>query len=122
MKLRSFAGALVCAVALGWQVGPVEFSREPLVRNGTVVGIRELASSVDVVERELSLELVFELDGEDEDLIEITGEPGCVVRVEGGLHGDAATVACTLHAAKVVSSLVPGLRLPIEASPWVGPS
>jgi 4-hydroxy-tetrahydrodipicolinate reductase len=110
--------AQLCAVTLGWTVGEVVFAREPVVLDGWVVGVRETARATDTENRTLSLTLVFEIDGVDEDTVEIEGNPGARLRIEGGLHGDAATVARMFHAATVVRSLPPGLRLPIEAPAW----
>jgi 2,4-diaminopentanoate dehydrogenase len=110
--------AQLCAVALGWKIGGVEFARQPVLRGGSVVGVRETATATDAENRRLSLTLVFELDGVDEDAVEIEGTPGLRARIEGGVHGDAATVARMFHAARVVRSLPPGLRLPIEAPAW----
>jgi hypothetical protein len=111
--------AALCAVGAGWSVESVRFEREPVLVDGSAVGLREVAE-VDAGEgRSVSLELVFRLDGEDVDRIEVEAEAGMEMTLEG-VHGDRATVARLVHAASVVRSVPAGLRLPIELPAWSG--
>jgi hypothetical protein len=100
-------------------VGSVRFEREPVLVDGSAVGIREVAE-VDAGEgRSVSLELVFRMDGEDVDRIEVEAEAGMTMTLEG-VHGDRATVARLVQAASVVRAVPAGLRLPIELPGWSG--
>jgi 4-hydroxy-tetrahydrodipicolinate reductase len=111
--------AALCAVGAGWPVGSVRFEREPVLVDGSAVGIREVAE-VDAGEgRSVSLELVFRMDGEDVDRIEVEAEAGMTMTLEG-VHGDRATVARLVQAASVVRAVPAGLRLPIELPGWSG--
>ena len=111
--------AALCAIGAGWPVEDVRFERSPLGEDGRVVGIREVAS-VDAGEgRSVRLELVFRLGGEDVDRVDVEGEAGIAVTLQG-VHGDRATVARLVQAATVVASVPAGLRLPIELPAWSG--
>lgn len=111
--------ARLLALGLGWPVESAEFSRQPVVVDEVVTGVRELVRLDASCERHVELELVFELGGTDEDAIEIAGDPPIELVARGGIQGDMATVARLLAAARVVRDMPAGLRLPIEA-PLVG--
>ncbi|MDX6715204.1 MAG: hypothetical protein QOH30_1762 [Baekduia sp.] len=111
--------AALCAVGAGWSVGSASFERGPVVADGSVIGIREVAT-VDAGDgRSVSLELVFSMEGEDVDRIVIEADAGVEMTLIG-VHGDRATVARLVHAATVVAAVPAGLRLPIELPGWAG--
>ncbi len=110
---------MLCARALGADAVDVAFRREPIARpDGIVSGVRERAELEADDGRAVHLELVFEDAGVDTDVVEVRGRPNVRVVFEGGVHGDDATVARLVNGARIVRSLPPGLRLPIEAPPW----
>ncbi len=91
------------------EVVPVR--RVPIVTRGRIVGIRERT----VVRKGRSgpavvAELRMQVGARPErDVIEIRGEPPVRCVFEGGLHGDAATVALLLRAAEDALLTEPGL-------------
>jgi hypothetical protein len=114
--------AILCALALGSERESVTFRREPILRTDRIVnGVRERAELEAEDGRAVELELVFEEDGADVDVIEVRGRPDIRVVFEGGVQGDDATVARLVSGARIVGTLPPGLRLPIEAPPWSSP-
>jgi 4-hydroxy-tetrahydrodipicolinate reductase len=113
--------ALLCALGFRWTTQTVgELLRDPVTESGLVVGIRE-SVVLTAVEGELRLELLFSLNGEDEDRIEIVG-PTPITLVVAGIHGDSATVARALHTARMAPRMRAGLRLPLEVPAWLPPS
>ncbi len=113
--------ARLCALAASWSVGAIEFSRTPITDDVTVTGIVETVTLGCGPGRNLDMTLRFAQNGIDRDVVAITGTS--TLRFEiAGLAGDEATVARTVHAARVSDALAPGLRLPIEVPPWAGES
>lgn len=113
--------AYLCAIGLGWHPKDVEFNRDPVVGEGSVVkGIHETAELNTEEGGRVTLELVFEMDGQDSDRITIDGSPPLEVVFEAGVHGERATVARFVSSARVVRSLPAGIRLPIEVPSWTG--
>jgi 4-hydroxy-tetrahydrodipicolinate reductase len=113
--------AYLCALGLGWKPLESSFDREPICAESDVVGVREVAD-VRANGRRVALELAFRLDGDDEDRIEIDGDPPFSVVWHGGIHGDTATTARIVQAVRVVQGMRPGLRLPIEIPAWSEPA
>jgi 4-hydroxy-tetrahydrodipicolinate reductase len=102
-------------LALGWEIGPVEFERVPrLDERGLVDGLVERAKARDALERTIEAELRFGVGMEDVDRVLVEGQPSIRVTIEGGTAGEPATVARMLHTALRVGGLQPGLRLPTE--------
>jgi 2,4-diaminopentanoate dehydrogenase len=114
--------AHLCALAIRRDVTHVDFVREPVTAGATVRGVRERAVAQLEGGGSVELELVFALGCADSDEVVVVGSPGIHIRVEGGVHGDSATVARLLHAALYVSRLEPGLRLPLELPLWAAPA
>jgi 4-hydroxy-tetrahydrodipicolinate reductase len=111
--------ALLCAQGLRWTPEAVgELEREPVIERGTVVGIRESVAMTAREGGDLRLELLFSLNGRDEDRVEISGQTP-VTLVVSGIHGDLATVARALHTARMAPRMRPGLRLPLEVPAWL---
>lgn len=112
--------AHLLALGLGWRVELSDFSRQPIVTGDVVSGVEEVARLAIDRDRRIELRLVFEVGGIDVDEIQIDGDPPIEFVARGGVQGDKATVARLLASARVVGSMRPGLRLPIEAPLWAG--
>ena len=110
------------AAALGWNVGEVEQTLEPVVADkrveragevvlpGQVLGLAHTARAVAADGREISFSLTMRLDCEEPfDQIEIDGRPPIVVRFPIGLQGDLATLASAVNACAFVVLAEPGL-------------
>jgi predicted amidohydrolase len=106
--------AYLCALGLGWRPQESAFRREPIVTAGVVVGIREYADLIAHEGREIHLRLLFQVDGEDEDRVDVDADPPLRFVAPGGLHGDGATVARVVHATEMIRELQAGLRLPLD--------
>ena len=110
------------AAALGWVVGPVEQTLEPVVADrkveragevvlpGQVLGLAHTARAVAADGKEISFSLTMRLDCEEPfDEIRIDGRPPIVVRFPIGLQGDLATLASAVNACNFVVTAAPGL-------------
>lgn len=105
--------SLVAAVA----DGRVERGGE-VVEAGHVLGMDETAFGTAEDGRRIRLYLTMRLDAaEPVDEIRIAGEPPIVLRFDGGVAGDQATVATVMNAARYVVAAQPGLvaHLPMPA-------
>lgn len=82
-----------------------------VVEPGHVAGLRQTcileAAGVERVRLDVAL---FVGAPAPADRVEIDGQPGLRVVVQGGVPGDAGTVAVTLAAARLAPGLAPGLR------------
>src|SRR5262245_22180648 len=85
------------------------------VEPGQVAGI-EHDVTVEVEGRErIRLELRMYVGARDpHDSIVVEGSPPISLRIEGGVHGDAATAAIVVNAARAVERLAPGLRTMLD--------
>jgi 4-hydroxy-tetrahydrodipicolinate reductase len=85
------------------------------VEAGEVAGIEhDVTVEADGRER-VRLELRMFVGAPDpHDAIEITGSPPISLRITGGVHGDAATAAIVVNAARTVKELAPGLRTMLD--------
>jgi len=106
--------AYLCAHGAGWTVEDVAFDRRPLIADGVIDGVREVAELRAAGGRRVRLELTFRMGVGDRDEVVIDGTPPLRVRVEG-IQGDQATVARMLSGARTIGAMPPGLRLPLEA-------
>jgi hypothetical protein len=110
------------AAALGWKVGAVEQSLEPVVAErkveragetvlpGQVLGLAHTARAKADDGKEISFSLTMRLDCEEPfDQIEIDGRPPIVVRFPSGLQGDMATLASAVNACSMTVASEPGL-------------
>lgn len=110
------------AAALGWSVGDVEQTLEPVVADkrveragevvlpGQVLGLAHTARAAAADGKEISFSLTMRLDCEEPfDQIEIDGRPPIVVRFPIGLQGDLATLASAVNACSFVVTAAPGL-------------
>lgn len=110
------------AAALGWSLGEVVQTLEPVVADvrverggevvepGCVLGLAHTARATSPDGREISYSLTMRLDCEEPfDEIEIDGRPPVVVRFPSGLQGDMATLASAINACSFVVTAEPGL-------------
>ncbi len=110
------------AASLGWKVGEVEQTLEPVVADtrveragevvlpGQVLGLAHTAKATSADGKEISFSLTMRLDCEQPfDEIEIDGRPPVVVRFPNGLQGDLATLASAVNACSFVVTASPGL-------------
>lgn len=110
------------AAALGWHVGDVVQTLEPVVADvrveragevvlpGQVLGLAHTAKAVSKDGKEISFSLTMRLDCEEPfDEIQIDGRPPIVVRFPIGLQGDLATLASAVNACSFVVTSSPGL-------------
>jgi 2,4-diaminopentanoate dehydrogenase len=97
--------------ALGWELDEIEQTLDPLVAEGTirtdalevaagqVRGLHQVATGSVGGERRITLDLTMMLDAPDpRDVVRLEGEPTLQLRMEGGIHGDVATVAAVVGA------------------------
>jgi 4-hydroxy-tetrahydrodipicolinate reductase len=110
--------AYLCALGLGGEPESASFERDPICDGTTVIGVHEIAAVRLTGGREVRLELVFSTSSIDEDVVEIDGDPGVRMVLDGGLHGDDATVARVVHTAARIAAMPAGLRLPLEIPAW----
>jgi hypothetical protein len=118
------------AEELGWELSRLDQGLQPViaerrvekagevVESGHVLGMEETAFGIAADGREIRLHLTMRLDADTPfDEIRIVGEPPIVLRFEGGVAGDQATVATVMNAARYVVTAVPGLvaHLPMPA-------
>lgn len=110
------------AAALGWRVGEVTQTLEPVIAEqrveragevvlpGQVLGLAHTARAVAADGKEISYSLTMRLDCEEPfDEIEIDGRPPIIVRFPIGLQGDLATLASAVNACAFVVTSPPGL-------------
>jgi len=118
------------AAELGWSLASIEQTLRPVVATsrvekagesvaqGHVLGMEETAEGIAHDGRSIRLHLTMRLDAhEPHDVIRIAGEPPIVLRFEGGVAGDQATVATVMNAARYVVAAPAGLiaHLPLPA-------
>ena len=110
------------AAGLGWELDVIEQVIEPVIAEqpirsealsveaGQVRGLHQVATGSIGAERTISLDLVMILAAETpQDVIELTGLPTLRLRVEGGTHGDIATVAAVASAVPRIHRAPAGL-------------
>lgn len=111
------------AGALGWQLSRTEDLITPVVAKEQIVtdaitipkghaaGVQQIGRGfVDGQER---ISLVFRAaigEPDPHDTIDISGAPSFSSTIKGGVHGDVATCAITINAARRIGAAAPGLR------------
>ena len=116
------------ATALGWQLDSTNNLIEPVIAQqpistefanvavGQVAGVRQVASGSKGGREVIRLELRMYLGASDQqDTIEIDGNPPVRMSIAGGLHGDIATAAMVVNALASVNRAVPGLASMADA-------
>lgn len=114
--------ARMIANTLGWEIGDVAESVEPVVarksvqtqflniEEGMVAGIKQVVRCTIGSEVVIVLELQMCVDADDpHDSILIDGTPPVDMVLRGGVHGDSATVAMVVNAIPRVLASKPGL-------------
>jgi 4-hydroxy-tetrahydrodipicolinate reductase len=82
------------------------------VKKGQTCGIHQRVEGKIQGATCLTLDLKMSLDAEDpHDAIRIEGDPPLALLIQGGVAGDAATVAALVNAAPLLVQAPPGLRL-----------
>jgi 4-hydroxy-tetrahydrodipicolinate reductase len=86
-----------------------------VVEPGRVAGLRQSCTLFAAGAERVRLEVALFLGAPDPaDRVEIEGQPGLGVVVQGGVPGDAGTAAVTLSAARLAPQLAPGLRTMLD--------
>jgi 4-hydroxy-tetrahydrodipicolinate reductase len=125
------------ASGLGWELERYEESIEPVLADlpyrtpfvevtaGQALGQRQTGRGWRSQDREPSLRLTVEMylgAAQPSDRIEIEGDPPVRVEIEGGIHGDRATVGMLLNAVPWLGRLRSGLRTMRDLPPIGGGS
>jgi 4-hydroxy-tetrahydrodipicolinate reductase len=103
--------AAMLAAGLGWPADRVPETIEPVLdENGVVLGVRQTATVSDSGRERVRLELQMSVGAKEPyDRVVVDGDPPLDVRVEGGTHGDRATVGTVVSLALRAGSLGAGL-------------
>lgn len=111
------------AYSLGWRITSWDERAEAVLADvelpsalgtiapGRVRGLRQIATAMCAGNK--TIELIFKAavgESSPEDRITITGDPGIESVIEGGLHGDAATLAVVLNTIRPLIHAEPGLK------------
>ena len=126
--------AAMIAAGLGWELEELSEEIEPIVaqeavssehikvQRGQAAGVRQVAHGrVDGTER---ITLIFEAylgAPQPRDEVSIEGTPNLKVVIEGGTHGDIATAAMVVNAARRVVEAPPGLLTMKDLPPVICP-
>ena len=107
--------ARLVADGLGWTVQGATESIDPVLEDGRVAGLHQVARLHTTDGRTVTLDLVMAWRAPDpHDEVVIDGEPPIRVRVEGGYHGDQGTTASVVRAVGLLPHLAPGFYRPID--------
>jgi hypothetical protein len=103
--------AAMVAAGLGWPATHVPETIEPVVGDdGLVLGVRQTAAVWQGGRERVRLELEMSVGArEPHDRVVVDGDPPLDVRVEGGVHGDRATVGTVVSLAMRAGELGAGL-------------
>jgi 4-hydroxy-tetrahydrodipicolinate reductase len=111
--------AAMIAVGLGLPIDEISETIEPVlaatetdgVGAGRVLGLHQIARVRAAGEIQVELDLTMAVGvGRAFDRIEIQGDPPVNLTVEGGFHGDRATVGCVVNAIPFVIAAPPGVQ------------
>jgi 4-hydroxy-tetrahydrodipicolinate reductase len=113
--------AALIASARGWERVRIRNRDDPVAANRgrrAVAGLHQVVTAHHRRREVIRLDLTMALGAPDpHDRIVIAGTPPVVVRVEGGVAGDEATVAALIHGAFSVDGAAPGLRSALDVAP-----
>jgi 4-hydroxy-tetrahydrodipicolinate reductase len=108
---------------LGWKLDLTEDSIAPVIatkrvqsgamniKAGQVTGVKQIGKAF--IGSKEKIRLVFHAavgESKPYDEIRISGDPGIISKIDGGINGDIATCAITLNAIPSVMHAIPGLR------------
>jgi 4-hydroxy-tetrahydrodipicolinate reductase len=122
--------AYLIAETLGWtnllyadSLSPVLAAEETVtsiaaVREGDVIGQRQLATVQADGEERVRLELEMYAGADAEDRIQINGEPSIQQVISGGVNGDIATASVISNLVEAVESARPGLITMADLLPF----
>jgi len=110
--------AAMIAVGLGLPIDEISETIEPVlaaretegVPEGRVLGLHQIALVRVGGEVKVELDLTMAVGERAFDRIEIQGDPPVHLTVEGGFHGDRATVGCVVNAIPFVVQAPPGVQ------------
>jgi 4-hydroxy-tetrahydrodipicolinate reductase len=106
--------ARLLAHGLKWPNHDVAETVKPIVRDGTVTGVEQVATlRSDGKKMELRLVLDWKLP-DPGDTVHIEGSPPLHIEIEGGYHGDVGTTAQVVRALARCTQLGPGFYRPID--------
>jgi 2,4-diaminopentanoate dehydrogenase len=125
------------AHAMGWKLEKIEETCEPVVAPGPIstkffgvakghtCGLHQRAVGTVAGEAKIILDLQMFLDAKNpHDTIVVQGEPSLNLTLNGGVAGDAATVAALVNIVPRLLASAPGVRLMTElpVPAWVNPA
>jgi 4-hydroxy-tetrahydrodipicolinate reductase len=110
--------AAMIAVGLGFPIDEISETIEPVLADketegvamGRVRGLHQIARVRAMGEIKVELDLTMAVGEKGFDRIEIQGDPPVNLTVEGGFHGDRATVGCVVNAVPFVVEAPAGVQ------------
>jgi 4-hydroxy-tetrahydrodipicolinate reductase len=110
--------AAMIAVGLGFPIDEISETIEPVLADketegvaaGRVRGLHQIARVRAMGEIKVELDLTMAVGEKGFDRIEIQGDPPVHLTVEGGFHGDRATVGCVVNAVPFVVAAPAGVH------------
>ena len=110
--------AAMTAVGLGFPIEEISETIEPVLADrdtdgvapGRVRGLHQIARVRAAGETKVELDLTMAVGEDGFDRIEIQGDPPVNLTVEGGFHGDRATVGCVVNAIPFTVAAPPGVH------------
>lgn len=110
--------AAMIAVGLGFPIEEISETIEPVlaaaqtedISPGRVRGLHQIALVRSGGDIKVELDLTMAVGEKAFDRIEIVGDPPVNLTVEGGFHGDRATVGCVVNAIPFVVQAPPGVH------------
>jgi 2,4-diaminopentanoate dehydrogenase len=110
--------AAMIAVGIGFPIEEISETIEPVLADketdgvapGGVLGLHQNARVRSGEEVKVELDLTMAVGEKAFDRIEIQGDPPVNLTVEGGFHGDRATVGCVVNAIPFVVQAPPGVQ------------
>jgi 4-hydroxy-tetrahydrodipicolinate reductase len=107
--------ARLLAHGMGWIVSDVVESIDPVVSDGVVEGLHQVARLKTLAGHSIVLDLVMTWGAADpHDEVIVDGEPPIRLRIDGGYHGDSGTTASVTRALALIPYLEPGFYRPTD--------
>ncbi|HEU5248996.1 MAG TPA: dihydrodipicolinate reductase, partial [Thermoanaerobaculia bacterium] len=110
--------AAMTAVGLGFPIDEISETIEPVLADretdgvapGRVRGLHQIARVRAAGETKVELDLTMAVGEKGFDRIESQGDPPVNLTVDGGFHGDRATVGCVVNAIPFTVAAPPGVH------------